>query len=121
MPFHLCPIAQVYKLSNNFFLTNHKLHILVEWPQALKFVFCFIVFIVHVAYFIKILFCYFTGGLDNTVKLWDVTKVIKEVDKDMDASIPSSLTVYVVVLSCVQAHTIMSILFTENNFTKKDL
>ncbi|WAR09502.1 TAF5-like protein [Mya arenaria] len=29
-----------------------------------------------------------TGGLDNTVKLWDVTKVIKETDKDMDASIP---------------------------------
>ncbi|XP_052812149.1 transcription initiation factor TFIID subunit 5-like isoform X1 [Mya arenaria] len=34
-----------------------------------------------------------SGGLDNTVKLWDVTKVIKETDKDMDASIPSSLSV----------------------------
>ena len=37
----------------------------------------------------------FTGGLDNCVKLWDITKVIKETDKDMDASIPSSLSVYV--------------------------
>ncbi|WAR09491.1 hypothetical protein MAR_034567 [Mya arenaria] len=33
------------------------------------------------------------GGLDNTVKLWDVSKVIKGTDKDMDASIPRSFSV----------------------------
>lgn len=36
------------------------------------------------------------GGLDNSVKLWDVIKVLQEVDTDADTSIPSSVHVLVV-------------------------
>ena len=32
------------------------------------------------------------GGLDQSVKIWDIAKVMKEIDREMDASIPSSLS-----------------------------
>lgn len=37
-----------------------------------------------------------TGGIDDSVRLWDAAKVLEEQDTDNDTNVPSTLHVWVV-------------------------